>query len=116
MKRRFRHGGRNDYDTQTSYLKVPLPPMHYRTEEESKGILEEETSFGRTVGLPILETYINIVLGNGVVIVPQYGIEMDRQALKVMAKVFPNRDIVPYNGREASLGGGGFHCLSKHIQ
>ena len=96
-------------------VKVPLPPMHIRTKEESDGIIDEETSFDRNEGHPIMETYINIILANGVVIVPQYGIPLDKEALKVMKEAFPDRDIVPLNGREASLGGGGFHCLSKHI-
>ena len=97
-------------------VKVPLPPVHIRTKEESDDIIEKDKSFGRTEGNHIVETYINIVLANGVVIVPQYGIpDKDAEALEIMKQVFPNRDIYPLNGREASLGGGGFHCLSKHI-
>ena len=39
----------------------------------------------------------------------------DAEALEVVKRAFPERDIVPFDAKEASLGGGGLHCLTKHI-
>lgn len=94
---------------------VPLAPVTYRSEEDCRGIVVKDSSFAREVGDPVLNTYINIIIANGVVIVPKYDINLDKEALKVMKKVFPKREIIQINAKEASLGGGGFHCLSKHI-
>ena len=95
---------------------VPIPPLYYRTDEDSDTIVKAEHSFSRDSGDPILETYINFALANGVVVVPQFGHdELDKKAIEIIKKVFPNREVVPLNAREASLGGGGFHCLTKHI-
>ena len=96
-------------------IKLPIPPLHIRTIEESENIKETD-SFSRKEDMLVLETYVNIVLANDVIVVPQYNIPLDKEALDIIAKAFPDRDIVPLYGREASLGGGGFHCLSKHIQ
>lgn len=94
---------------------VPVPGFYYRTAEDSDTIVDEDGSFPRKEGAVVLETYINVALTNGVVVVPQFGGALDKEALDVFAKVFPDRKIVPLDGREAFLGGGGFHCLTKHI-
>ncbi|MBQ7377702.1 MAG: agmatine deiminase family protein [Clostridia bacterium] len=94
---------------------VPVPPYYYRTKDDSDTVVDESGSFPRKEGDVVLETYINFALANGVVVVPQYGGPLDAAALEVIGKAFPDRKIVPHYGREASLGGGGFHCLTKHI-
>jgi agmatine deiminase len=96
-------------------IHVPIPGFYYRTKEDSDSILDEEGSFPRKEGDVVLETYINFALTNGVVVVPQYGTELDAEALEIIGKAFPDRDILPLSCREATLGGGGFHCLTKHI-
>ena len=42
-------------------------------------------------------------------------IEEDKEAYDVIKKVYPGRDIIAMDASEAFLGGGGFHCLTKHI-
>lgn len=97
-------------------MKVPLPPLYVRTEEDDEGIIYVPESLPRQTGDIVLETYINFALANGVVVVPQFGHKSkDEEALRVIGEAFPDRKIVPLCGREASLGGGGFHCLTKHI-
>ena len=96
-------------------IHVPVPPFYYRTADDSDTIVDETGAFLRKEGDVVLETYINVALSNGVVVVPQYGYELDKEALRVFGQAFPDRDIIPLYGREASLGGGGFHCLTKHI-
>ena len=96
-------------------IHVPVPGFYYRTKDDSDTIVDETGAFPRKEGDVVLETYINFALANGVVVVPQYGYDTDKKALEVIAGAFPDRKIVPLYGREASLGGGGFHCLTKHI-
>lgn len=97
-------------------IMIPLPPLYVRTEEDDEGIVDVPESLPRQTGDIVLETYINFALANGVVVVPQFGHKSkDEEALRIIGEAFPNRKIVPLCGREASLGGGGFHCLTKHI-
>lgn len=95
---------------------VPLPPLYYRTTDDSDTIEKDERSFSRDIGDAVLETYINFALANGVVVVPQFGYkDLDNEAIEAIKKAFPDRTVIPLDAREASLGGGGFHCLTKHI-
>ena len=98
-----------------SLVRLPLPPMYYRTKEDAMDIEEKEDSFARVGGEPVLETYTNFALINGAVIVPQFGIELDKEALSIIQKAYPDRKVIPFYAREATLGGGGLHCLTKHI-
>ncbi len=95
---------------------LPIAPIYYRNEEDSADIVYDESSFSRDEGLAVLETYVNFALVNGAVIVPQFGHkELDEKAVDILKKTFCGRDIIPFYSREASLGGGGLHCLTKHI-
>ncbi|MBQ8147126.1 MAG: agmatine deiminase family protein [Clostridia bacterium] len=94
---------------------VPIPGFYYRTGDDSNTIVNESGSFPRNEGDVILDSYINFALTNDVVVVPQFGHELDHEAVKVIKEAFPNREVIPLNGREATLGGGCFHCLTKHI-
>jgi len=97
-------------------IHLPIAPVYYRNEEDSSEITYAEGSFSRNEGMAILETYINFALVNGAVIVPQFGYEeLDAEAVRILKEAFPDRDVIPFYSREASLGGGGLHCLTKHI-
>ncbi len=59
--------------------------------------------------------YLNIYLPNGGVIAPIAGRPEDEQALERLAKVFPDREIVPVPGDCISYGGGGPHCITQQV-
>lgn len=94
---------------------VPVPELYYRTDDDSDSIEAVDGSFPRKEGDAVLETYVNIALSNGIVVVPQFGSPLDAEALAIISSAFPDRKVVGLDGREATLGGGGFHCLTKHI-
>ena len=96
-------------------VKLVVPPPSKRTEEECIGIEQNDDSFARRAGDDVLDTYVNFAIVNGAVIVPQFGTDLDEVALSTLKTVFSDRQIVPFYSREASLGGGGLHCLTKHI-
>ena len=96
-------------------VKLPVPKYHKRTASDSDGILDADGSFEREAGDDVLYTYVNYTQVNGAVILPSFGIEEDKEAYDVIKKVYPDRDIIAMDASEALLGGGGFHCLTKHI-
>ncbi|MEI8229105.1 MAG: agmatine deiminase family protein [Planctomycetota bacterium] len=63
-------------------------------------------------------SYTNVIYGNGVVIVPQFPgtcPDLDREALEVYRRVFPDRRIVGIDASKIVKKQGGLHCLSLSI-
>ncbi len=57
-------------------------------------------------------SYANFYIANRAVLVPVFGDPNDRIALAVLARLFPNRRIVPVYARDLVLGLGTLHCLT----
>lgn len=71
-------------------------------------------------GEPAPTSYCNFYIANGVVLVPQFGHENDKQALAILQSVFPERRMVGiesryllFGGGSADQGGGGIHCITQ---
>ncbi|MCR5389809.1 MAG: agmatine deiminase [Lachnospiraceae bacterium] len=58
-------------------------------------------------------SYMNFLIVNGGVIVPQYGDENDALALKQIQEMFPDRKVVGVNSTEIIYGGGNIHCVTQ---
>lgn len=59
--------------------------------------------------------YLNYLVINGAVIVPQFGVPEDKTALQIFTDLFPDRTIYPLHSRELVFGQGGIHCLSQCV-
>jgi agmatine deiminase len=64
---------------------------------------------------PIVIPYMNHYLANGAVIVPVGGVPADEPALELLAKVYPDREVVGVPGAWISHGGGGPHCITQQV-
>ncbi len=64
-------------------------------------------------GRTIPASYCNFLITNERVIVPQFGVGEDEQALQILAPLFPNRQIIGLASRNLAVGLGSFHCLSQ---
>jgi agmatine deiminase len=61
-----------------------------------------------------LSTYMNYYVCNGAVIAPEFGDKKaDAAAKKVLAELFPDREIVQINIDGLAAGGGGIHCATQ---
>jgi len=58
-------------------------------------------------------TYANFYVGNGFVVVPQYGDPNDAQALEILRPLFPGREVLGLPSRALITGGGSFHCVTQ---
>jgi agmatine deiminase len=58
-------------------------------------------------------SYANFYIANGLVLVPVFNDPADRLALQVLARVFPNREIVPIFCGDLVLGLGTLHCATQ---
>ncbi len=64
---------------------------------------------------PVVIPYMNHYLANGVVIVPVGDVPEDELALEVLAKAYPDREVVGVPGALISFGGGGPHCITQQV-
>ena len=60
-------------------------------------------------------SYMNFVISNACVIVPQYGAPNDKAACEALAALFPQHAIVGLPSDALLLGGGSFHCMSQQL-
>ena len=60
-----------------------------------------------------IASYMNFLIVNGGVIVPQYGDENDELALKTIQEWFPERKAVGVRTEEIAYGGGNIHCVTQ---
>ena len=89
--------GMTDADDQPFHIvELPLPANHLEGAE------------GR---LP--PTYANFYIGNGFVVVPQYGDANDARALEILTPLFPGREVIGLSSRAIIEGGGSFHCITQ---
>jgi agmatine deiminase len=58
-------------------------------------------------------SYANFYIGNGVVLVPTFNDPQDRQALGVLAELFPGRKVVGIHAVDLVWGLGTLHCLTQ---
>ncbi len=64
-------------------------------------------------GVRLPPTYANFYIGNGFVILPQYGDENDGRALEILAPLFPGREVIGLSSKALITGGGSFHCVTQ---
>lgn len=66
-------------------------------------------------GNEVVASYVNYLLVNGAVILPAYGQDTDEEALKVMKKLFPSREVVQVLLNMLPRTGGGIHCSTQQV-
>jgi len=69
-------------------------------------------------GERIAHSYLNLYVCNGAVIVPQAGgdnANLDHEALELLSKAFPARQVIGVSGLTLAYGGGGPHCITQQI-
>ncbi|MDD3165224.1 MAG: agmatine deiminase [Oscillospiraceae bacterium] len=60
-----------------------------------------------------IASYMNFLIINGAVILPQYGDENDALAVEQTKAMFPDREIVGVMTKEVAFGGGNVHCITQ---
>ena len=106
----------------------PTDANHAVMERNRKALSEMQGAQGRSftvIDLPLpatrLEgaegrlppTYANFYIGNGFVVVPQYGDANDKRALDILRPLFPGREVIGLSSRALIEGGGSFHCVTQ---
>jgi agmatine deiminase len=100
----------------------PGDPDHERGRDNLERLQRARDARGRSFEVIAFQTrpagvvpYLNFYLANGGAIVPIAGRPEDDEALEQIAKVFPDREIVPVPGNCLTYGGGGPHCITQQV-
>jgi agmatine deiminase len=92
---------------------IPMPSPMFITQEESAGIDQAANGMNRAAGERMAASYVNFYIANGAIIAPSFGVPTDAPARDVLARLFPEREIVMLPAREILLGGGNIHCITQ---
>ncbi len=96
--------------------KLPIPKIPVRvTEEDLKGLDFEPGEDEREPGERLAASYVNFYFSNDGIILPQFGDENDKEAVKVLSQLCPERTVYPIDARSVILGGGNIHCITQQI-
>lgn len=76
---------------------VPLPMADAIADEE---------------GQRLPATYANFLILNNAVLLPVYGVRQDEEAIRILAELFPGREIIPVNSVPLIRQHGSVHCVS----
>jgi agmatine deiminase len=100
----------------------PDDPDHERGRDNLERLRRARDAKGRAFEVIPFQTrpsgvvpYLNFYLPNGGVIVPVADRSEDEQALGQIAKLFPDRKVVPVRGNCLTYGGGGPHCITQQL-
>lgn len=66
-------------------------------------------------GQRTMVSYVNLYLANGAAIVPLAEHPLDRDALGIVARALPDREVVGVPARTVAFGGGGVHCITQQV-
>jgi len=72
-----------------------------------------EGTLPRENGEVSIASYMNFLIINNAVILPQYGDENDELAVRQVKEMFPGREIVGIMTDEVAFGGGNVHCITQ---
>ena len=59
-------------------------------------------------------SYVNFYVANGLVVVPQFDDPADREAIRVLAQAFPDREVRGLPAVDLACGLGAYHCITLH--
>ncbi len=72
-----------------------------------------EGTLPREEGEVSIASYMNFLIVNGGIILPQYGDENDELAVEQVQAMFPERKVVGVRTEEVAYGGGNIHCITQ---
>ena len=98
----------------------------YAMEEELKSFVDSEGKHYKLVPLPLPypilcdgkilpATYCNFLIINKAVLVPIYKVSEDKEALKIISSLFPNRKIIGIDCRTLIKQYGSLHCATMQL-
>lgn len=94
---------------------LPSPGPLTTSPEEAAGVEAREGTIPRRAGDRLAASYANFYLGDSRVVMPLLDERHDEEAMAILRRCFPGREVVGVPGREILLGGGNVHCITQQV-
>lgn len=88
-------------------------PKEYVTIKGDFEIDSVEGTMPREDGEICIASYMNFLITNDAIIVPQYGDVNDSLAIEQIQAIFTNYKVIGVDTREVVYGGGNIHCITQ---
>jgi agmatine deiminase len=108
-------GARDAQGRRLKVHKLQQPGPLYRTREETRNIDAVEGGVARRAGERLAGSYVNFYIANSTIVMPLLDPKHDRQAVKTLGRIFPERRVIGVQAREILLGGGNIHCITQQV-
>ena len=108
----------NESDANYSALQENLALLKFMKDQDGNPLRIETLPMPAPVffnGQRLPASYANFYIANKLVLVPVFNDPNDRIALNTLAKLFPDREIVPIYCRDLVLGLGTIHCMTQQL-
>ncbi len=96
-------------------VRMPAPGPLTITAQEAEGVQEVPGTKARRAGERLAASYVNFYAANTRVVAPLLDERHDEQALELLGRCFPGREVVGIPAREILLGGGNIHCITQQV-
>ncbi len=96
-------------------MTLPSPGPLTISVEEAAGVESRVGTIPRRAGDRLAGSYANFYLANSRVVMPLLDERYDEEAMKILSRCFPGREVVGVPGREILLGGGNVHCITQQV-
>jgi agmatine deiminase len=99
-------------------LPMPVKPL-FMTQEACDSIDIDDNAEPRVPDEPLIASYMNYLVTNNALIVPQYGDENDALALETLQKIYDEEwgegayTVVGVKSDQVVYGGGNIHCITQ---
>ena len=94
---------------------LPMPGPLYLTKEESQGVDAVAGTKPRAAGDRLAASYVNYYTGTSRIVFPLLDEGTDQHAREILARCYPEREVVGVPAREILLGGGNIHCITQQV-
>ena len=69
----------------------------------------------RELGERLAASYANFYIANDIALVPQFNDTKDTEAISLLQKLMPEREVIGIYARDIIVGGGNIHCITMQI-
>lgn len=87
---------------------LAVPPEYFVTVRRQAGVKRRGEQ-------PVLPSYVNFIRLPRAILVPQFGLDTDQQALAIMQSAFPRLQVSGIAASEFIMAGGGPHCMTLNL-
>jgi agmatine deiminase len=106
---------RDAQDRRLKIHKLQQPGPLYRTRAEARDVDAVADGSMRRAGERLAGSYVNFYIANSTIVMPLLDAKRDKQAMRTLTRIFPERRVIGVQAREILLGGGNIHCITQQV-